>query len=292
MCPLPYIPPSFPGELLSSWLRRIAAEYGLELQYLAKHIGMSVSRACAIDDALSAGDLWRIAVALRTHPAELRDMMYRPRTRALRAATPLQICRQCQRHHRTATHLPVAIRAWFEFWQIECQDCKLPFSPAGAVNLARCNPVREHPAWFEGLRPAARNGARLLAKSARYPYGGGISPTAVLRLVSMRFDAAHCLVADRDLPARFATRRLVELFVPGLSERAEDDLIPEPWTSKKPLRLVTARTILLAGMSSFLRDHRHGLSLIQSAIAYVDHRHLRPLLIGMGATIGGQRTFP
>lgn len=292
MRPLPYVPPPFPGELLSSWLRRIAAEYGVELQLLAKHVGLSVSRADDIDSALSADDLGRIAVTLNTNPEEIRDMVHPPQIRVLRATTLLQICRQCQARHRATTRLTVAIRAWFEFWRIECQHCKLPFSPAGAANLARCNPVREHPAWFESLRPTARAGARLLAKFARRPYEGGISPTTVLRLLSMRFDAACLPMTNQDLTDRFATRRLVELFVPGLSERAADDLIPEPWTAKKPVRLVTARTILLAGMANFLRDHRRAVTLIGNATAYANHRHLGSLLTGMGAIIGGYRTRP
>jgi hypothetical protein len=212
---LPYVPPPFPGELLSSWLRRIAAEYGLELQHLAKHLGLSVSRADDINSALSADDLSRIAVTLNAHPAEIREMVHLPQIRVLRATTLLQICRRCQGRHRATTRLPVAIRAWFEFWRIECQHCELPFSPAGAANLDRCNPVREHPTWFEGLRPAARAGARLLAKFARRPYEGGISPTSVLRLLSMRFDAARLPMTNQDLTDRFAARRLVELYPSG-----------------------------------------------------------------------------
>lgn len=285
MGPLPFVPSPFPGELLSSWLRRIAIEYGVELQHLAKHVGLSVSRADDIDGALSADDLCKIAVTLNALPTEIREMVHPPQVRVLRATTLLQICRRCQERHRAATRLPVAIRAWFEFWRIECQHCELPFSPAGTANLARCNPVREHPAWFESLRPTARAGARLLAKFVRRPYEGGISPTIVLRLLSMRFDAVR--LPNQGLTDGFATRRLVELFVPGLSERAGDDLIPEPWTAQKPVRLVTARAILLAGMANFLRDRRHAVTLIKSATAYTNHRHLGPLLTGMGAIGGG-----
>jgi hypothetical protein len=103
----------------------------------------------------------------------------------------------------------------------------------------------------------------------------------------MRFDPALNPMTNKDLAHRFATRRLVELFVPGLSERAGDNLIPEPWTAQNPVRLVTARAILLAAMANFLRDHRNALALIQNATVYANHRRLHPLLIGMGATVGG-----
>jgi hypothetical protein len=175
--PLPYIPPSFPGEMLSSSLRRIAAEYNVELQHLAGHIGLSRSQAREIDSALPPVDVCRIALALRSHPAEIRDMVHPSQVQVLRATTtPIQVCPQCQARHRAATRLPVAIRAWFEFWQIECPHCQTPFSPTGAAKLTRCNPVREDPAWFESLRPAARTGARLLAKFARRPFGTAFSP--------------------------------------------------------------------------------------------------------------------
>jgi hypothetical protein len=144
-----------------------------------------------------------------------------------------------------------------------------------------CQMLREHPAWVESLRPTARAGARLLAKFARHPYEGGISPATVLRRLSMRFDAVLQPATNQDLADQFATRRLVELVVPGLSERVGDDLIPEPWTAQKPIRLVTARVTLLAGMANFLRDH--GVTLIQNATV----RRLRPLLVSAVATIGG-----
>jgi TniQ len=133
--PLPYIPPSFPGEMLSSWLRRIAAEYNVELQHLAGHIGLSRSQAREIDSALPRVDVCSIALALRSHPAEIRDMVHPSQVQVLRATTtPIQVCPQCQARHRAATRLPVAIRARFELWQIECPQCQTPFSPTGAPN--------------------------------------------------------------------------------------------------------------------------------------------------------------
>jgi hypothetical protein len=106
----------------------------------------------------------------------------------------------------------------------------------------------------------------------------------------MQFDAvrfASLSPANQRVPSQFATRRLVELFIPGLSERATDDLIPEPWTASKPVRLVTARTILLAGMTSFFRDHRDAIVLIQGASACANCRALYPLLTGMHGAIRG-----
>ena len=49
---------------------------------------------------------------------------------------------------------------------------------------------------------------------------------------------------------------VADLFVPGLSEltREEGNFVSDVWTAKRPVRLVTARTVLLAGLSHFLAD--------------------------------------
>jgi hypothetical protein len=283
--PLPYIPPAMPGELLSSWLRRIAAEYGVKLRHLTAHFGLSAWRAWEIDRALTADDVLRIAMALRTDPAEIRELVHVVDMRILHPTpTPIQICAQCRAGHRAATRLPVTIRAWFEFWQIECGHCRTPFSPTGRPNLTRCNPAREEPAWFEGLRPAARVGARLLEDFARRPLTSRFPPVAVLQLLSMRFDAIRFTrrpVGHLGADELFASRRLIELFVPGLSEMWRDNLVPAPWTSDKPVRLVTARTILLAGMMTFLNNREKTVDILNSASPYVSHTGFRPLLTSL-----------
>lgn len=288
--PLPYIPPSFPGEMLSSWLRRIAAEYSLDLRHLTAHFGLSVSQAWEIDRRLLADDVQRVAVVLRSDAAEIRRMVHPARIRILHpTSAPLQVCSPCRMGHRVATRHPVAIRAWFEYWQIECEHCRMPFSPLGAAKLTRCNPAREEPVWFESILPAARAGARLLADFAQRPFIAGFSPVTILRLLSMRFDAiqfANTPTALHSAAEHFATRRLAELFVPGLSKRWSDDLLPEPWTAARPVRSPTARAILLAAMATFLGHRDAAVDLLQSASAYVRHPDFRPLLLSLSASAG------
>ncbi len=91
--PLPYIPTLFPGELLSSWLKRIGAEFGVSLQTLAHHFNLSKMTAACIDQDLSSDDIHRLAAAMRSEPAEIRLAMHhrlQPEVRALRA-TPMPI---------------------------------------------------------------------------------------------------------------------------------------------------------------------------------------------------------
>jgi hypothetical protein len=278
--PLPYVPPCFLGELLSSWLRRIAAEYGVGLAHLASHIGLPVSHASLIDHGLSRHDLHLAASALRLEPGELQAMVHAPHAQGFRPSTSvLQLCLYCQADHKATTRSPVAIRAWFEFWQIECSSCGRPFSPAGGPRLDRVNPAREEPLWFESLRKAARIGARKLADFARRPFATGWSPVIILRLLSMRFDAVA--FANGRIRGELAQRRLIELFVPGLAERWRANLIPEPWTRERPVRLVTARTILFAGMATALGGREAALAVLQSVVSHVPHRDFGPLVFDL-----------
>ena len=74
---LPFVPQPFPGEMLSSWLRRIAAEYGVSLERLTQHFGLSVWRPVQIDHASTRDDIERTATALSVTPAEIRAMVHR-----------------------------------------------------------------------------------------------------------------------------------------------------------------------------------------------------------------------
>jgi TniQ len=279
--PPPYVPPCFPGELLSSWLRRVAAEYGVELAHLASHVGLPVSRASVIDNGLSRSDLRLAASAMRLEPGELQAMVHVPNALGLGpSASVLQQCSNCRAGHKAAARSLVAIRAWFEYWQIECGSCGRPFSPAGTPRLDRVNPACEEPLWFESPRSAARIGARKLADFARRPFATGWSPVIILRLLSMRFDAVA--FADGRLRGDVAQRRLAELFVPGLAERWHENLVPEPWTNARPVRLVTARTILLAGMATALDDRLATLGVFKGAASHVPHRDFGPRVSGLG----------
>ena len=70
--------------------------------------------------------------------------------------------------------------------------------------------------------------------------------------------------------------------MPGLPERWHENLVPEPWTNARPVRLVTARTILLAGMATALDDRLATLGVFKGAASHVPHRDFGPRVSGLG----------
>jgi hypothetical protein len=249
--------------MLSSWLRRTAAEYRVSLEHLTRHLGLSTARPAEIDHASTSDDIKRGAAALSVTIAEIRAMVHRPLKtpvqRLRERCSPVQVCTRCRADHARRTDEPVAIKAWFEYWQIECQQCALPFSSPGGPNLNRCNPAREELEWFGQIMPLARRGAAQLKAFVRTPYRPSISPVSILRLLSMRlgpFVAAEPepLWADHHHPGDHC---IAELFLPGLRERLHrDPLLPTLWTEARPVRLASARSILYAAMAIFMADPR------------------------------------
>ncbi len=270
--PLPYTPCPFPGELLSSWLARIAAEFGVTLAHLADHLGISASTKQRIDTALMEADLRKVAAATRSSTGEVRKMVHRPLEDSVRSLVasqrPIQFCARCRARHGSLAAGPVAIRAWFEYWHVECAQCQVPFESAVRPDLRRYNPAREDPQWFDRLLPAAKAGGARLADFAERPHDVALTPSAVLNLMSMRLELAagtrHFAGCGPHL-GWDVVHYVAELFVPGLRERTSPQLIPQTWTANAPVRLVAARAILLAAMEAFLQDASQAFARVAEA---------------------------
>jgi hypothetical protein len=296
--PLPYTPCPFPGELLSSWLKRIAAEFRVTLTHLVHHVGLSSLTREQIDTALTEADIRAIAVATRSSAGDIRKMIHRPLSGLAKSLVaghrPIQFCARCRAHHGATTSLSVALKPWFEYWQIECSQCRIPFEAVVRPDLYLSNPAREDPEWFNRLLPTARAGGARLADFAKRPLHAVITPIAVLNLMSMRLTRtrwASGLAGYKPDLDRCGSHCIAELFVSGLRERMSQELIPHTWTAKDPVRLVAARAILLAAMETFLQDARQAFMKVTHAApattAVVVDRwlarlppHSRQLLIG------------
>jgi hypothetical protein len=129
------------------------------------------------------------------------------------------------------------------------------------------------PHWFAQILPAARIGAAHLFSFARRPFNASLSPVAVLGLMSRPLNPGW---RQQDHPSDeeispWERHSVAELFVPGLRQLTrEETLVPALWTEKKPVRPVTARTILLAALSRFIQDPR---SLVQEGNARLPCKH-------------------
>ena len=147
-------------------------------------------------------------------------------------------------------------------------------SSLGAAILDKCNPALKYPGWFSSVMPIARRGAARLHAFARRPLSVTLSPVSILCLLSRPLP----LKRPENEFLRYGRYRVVDLFVPGLSEltREEGTLVPKAWTTKKPVQLVTARIILLAGLSNFLTDPAASIRRVQDAMdrrrgSFLDH---------------------
>lgn len=296
---LPFVPEPFPGEMLFSWLRRIAAEYGVSLERLAQHFGLSAWRPMQIDHTSTRDDIERTAAALTVAPAEIQAMVHRPLKtlvgRLRERYTPVQVCTRCRANHVSKTNQPVAIMSWFEYWRIECQQCSLLFSNPGGPKLNWANPAREEPEWFSRILPFARKGAAHMATFVRRPHRSLVSPLAVLRLLSMRLDT---YAASTPRPEWMPHHCIAELFLPDRSECvSEQPLLPALWTEQHPVRLVAARTVLFAAMANFLAEPRAAYARIVDALdwrrrsavkRWLDDQPHHSARILQGSTEGGQ----
>lgn len=270
--PLPYTVPPFPGELLSSWLTRIAADYRISLARLCQHLGVPLVTGSLTDNTFKAADIQRLAASTRSDADDVRRMIRRPlqpkAVGLVARCAPIQFCTGCRALHTGATVEPVGIMSWFEFWQFECLECRLPFSTTTNADLHQCNPARDFPEWFSKVLPLARKGGRKLALFARGRFDVDLAPIEVLNLLSkplrrklIDYRSSYDLNWGK-------YHRIAELFVPGLRKlSSEHQLMPETWTVRRPVRLVTARAILLAAMAAFIANPRRGFRRVTEIAA-------------------------
>jgi len=92
------------------------------------------------------------------------------------------------------------------------------------------------------------------------PHRESVSPLSILRLLSMRLGPRPSAKPSLPWPNRqnsVSHHCIAELFLPGLRERLDEHpLVPSLWTERRPVRLVTARTVLYAAMADFMADPR------------------------------------
>ena len=287
--PLPFIPEPFFDELLSSWLRRIAAEYGMELNQLIEYLQLEASSRASLDYREHPKDCRRIANALRISTKEVDTMTHKPLQGAgkqlLSWPFPIQVCRACDAFHRTQTAQKVQLKGWFEYWTLECAACRRPLSPLTRPKLKIANPQREDPGWYSEILTHARHGASEVMRYARNPRFFAFSPIACLELLSKRTGPPPYKAHKPNVKLlgilNPANHCIAELLIPGLSDKLDQSpLIPSRWRLDRPIRDVTSRTLLLAALAIFLANPASAWAKIQDRICYIKSVEIADWLSG------------
>jgi hypothetical protein len=128
--PLPVVLKPVLDELLSSWLGRHAAYYGVTGPFLANWLMLGTSKLSALDYRLSLPQVARLSEKLRCDPISLLRMTFadtlgRYSDIICRGRVP-QICRPCADRFAQENAADAVLKHWREAWRITCPVCRSP----------------------------------------------------------------------------------------------------------------------------------------------------------------------
>ena len=130
--PLPVVLRPVEDELLSSWLARHAAYYGVTGPFFAKWLLLGTSKLSVLDHRLGLAQVARLSEKLRRDPIALIAMTFidAPAGSAeliCRNREP-QICRPCADRHAREGASGAVPKHWRKAWRVTCPDCGAPLS--------------------------------------------------------------------------------------------------------------------------------------------------------------------
>ncbi|WP_127113801.1 TniQ family protein [Shimia sediminis] len=245
---LPVTLPSAPDELLSSWISRHAAFYGVTPQTMFTHCLPEAASLRSVDLCLTIDQSRRIADTFSTESRTVRAMTFEKATKPMQrfiAKAPIQSCARCT----ASTHGPVSIRrSQLQGWRITCPICG---------GWLQSEIVTDHIEALAPYRDTALQGEKLLhdeAERGRQTWG---SPLALARVLLMRW-IPWPLLGENDL-WRF---RVLGVLVP------EFDAILARLTSfhhspKHPILPLHIRPALLAGVAILERTGPEMLKMLE-----------------------------
>jgi len=126
--PLPVVPPALQDALLSSWICRHAAFYGVGVTQMLGHCRVNTRFPRHLGLALAAVDQGRLGEIFRCGPEVIGKMTQsrngRPAQGPIATVRPMQVCGHCARRHQAAESTRGArLRSWMEGWRISCPAC-------------------------------------------------------------------------------------------------------------------------------------------------------------------------
>jgi TniQ len=130
--PLPVVLRPVADELLSSWLARHAAYYGVTGPFFAKWLLLGTRNLCVLDHRLGLAQVARLSERLQCDPIALIAMTFieTPAGSAeliCRYRAP-QICRPCADRHAREGASGAVPKHWRKAWRVTCPSCGAPLS--------------------------------------------------------------------------------------------------------------------------------------------------------------------
>jgi hypothetical protein len=245
--PLPVVLPALQDELLSSWIRRHAAFYGVGVSRMLRHCRLDVPLPRQLDLALSTRDQHRLGDIFRCGAAVIRGMTRSRNGKApegpIATVRPMQVCSSCARRHRAAEITRGArLRSWMEGWRMSCPVCGTRLDDARPMDMLTkvdaANPLLVRTAVH------ARVGERLIDRTIRKSGGAGLPLIELMRILLLPrptvSENQRCLTA---------VPRLLDVVVPGF-----DQYLGEHYPHYRPpgtfLLAIAVRVPVLAGVGA------------------------------------------
>jgi hypothetical protein len=260
--PLPVILKAVPDELLSSWLSRHAAFYGMKrnefLRRLLPHAPPQSTRAIDLD--LPSSDAQRLGRFFRTDPAQIRRMTHGDLAGEARwfiCPEPIQACPSCRASNPDLGVEGAVLRDSQRGWRITCSFCGSKLVPRDGLAAAERKTANDHIIEFS-LWDEAVEGERLLGQ-----FLAASDETATAALAAFRM----LLVPRPRLPHVNSEQAFklhaVDALLPGVDEIAKQNALPTRWKNHviAPLRV---RPRLLAGFRRLLEKPRPRFHILRS----------------------------
>jgi hypothetical protein len=216
----PVILPALSDELLSSWLRRHAAFYGVGERRILRYCLVDVPSFRHLDLRLAVRDQNRLGDVLRCGALAVRRMTQSRNGKfpmgPVATVRPMQVCKQCiGRHGATAVTRGARLRSWMEGWRISCPVCGARLDDARPTDLATSVDATE-PLLIR-TEAHARNGELLIDKGVRHT---GQVGTPVIEL--MRVLLLPRTIYSEHRSSRTTLPRLLDVVVSGFDQHLRE----------------------------------------------------------------------
>jgi len=255
--PLPVVLKAQPDELLSSWLARHAAYYGVARRRLLDHVGLSAPSLEALDHEVSLAQQIVLAGFFHCEPAELAAMSHvavrEDLRRLVRRSVPLQECRNCASSAELADAPGAIGRSWMQGWRVTCRACG-----GRLVDAAGSQETETKVDVFDEYGRSAREGEELLERHAFGFDATAISPLAILRLLLLpRWPEPN------EMWDAYRQTWLLNVLIPGFDEMVHR-FGAKAAMSRKPFLPIALRVPLLAGVAIAMHDPAQTISRLRA----------------------------